>query len=171
MEKPKWKLMLISLLDHWVTSTIMAIVTIYALFSDDFKMLFFTKVVDDAFDIMTIASLGLFTIEIIVSSLVKEDYFNGFYFWLDLISTLSLVMDIGFIMDKVTGTEEFGASDAQQASQLARAGRGARVGTKAGRITRVVRLVRLIRIVKLYKNTKQALDRHDQDEISNLENV
>lgn len=168
-EKPGWHKTLAYLLDHWVTSTIMTIVTIYALFSDDVKMLFFTKSVDELFDIMTIIALILFTFEIIVSSIVKDDYTCGFYFWLDFISTLSLVMDIGFVMNKITGAEDFSASNAQQATQLAKAGRGARVGTKAGRITRVVRLVRLIRIVKLYKNTKQALDRHDQDEITNLE--
>jgi branched-subunit amino acid transport protein AzlD len=113
MEKSDTHKFLEFILDHWITSTIMTIVTIYALFSDDVKMLFFTKPVDELFDIMTIVALVLFTFEIIVSSIVKEDYTCGFYFWLDFISTLSLIMDIGFVMDKLTGAEDFSASNAQ----------------------------------------------------------
>ena len=33
-----------SLLDHWGTTTFMTIVTIYALFGDDFRLLSFEKV-------------------------------------------------------------------------------------------------------------------------------
>lgn len=104
LEKSKCISLLGYLLDHWITTTIMTIVTIYALFSDDVKMLFFSIDADTTFDILTISALVLFSLEIIISSMTKDDYFNGFYFWLDLISTLSLIMDIGFVMDAITGT-------------------------------------------------------------------
>ena len=94
--------------------------------------------------------MGLFTIEIVVHSLAQPNYFNSFFFWLDFVSTCSLIMDIGWFWDNVVGTTDT-VDTAEQASQLARAGRGARLGSKAGRIMRVVRLIRLIRIVKLYK--------------------
>jgi len=40
----------------------------------------------------------------------------GFYFWLDIIATVSLIFDIGWIWDEITGTQDFSASNAQQAS-------------------------------------------------------
>ena len=131
----------------------MACVTLYALFGDDFRLAFYTKPTDNTFYSLTTASLILFTVEIVLSCIAIESYFNSFYFWLDVISTVSLITDIGWIWDSIIGTGDYSASNAEQASSLARAGRGARIGTKAGRITRVIRLVRLIRIVKLYKST------------------
>jgi hypothetical protein len=47
-----------------------------------------------------------FLIEVIMSSLAKDDYFLGFYFWLDLIATISLITDIGWIWDKILGTDD-----------------------------------------------------------------
>ena len=49
----------------------------------------------------------LFFIEIVLSSIAKEDYFNSFYFWLDLISTVSLITDIGWIWDEIIGTTDY----------------------------------------------------------------
>ena len=43
--------------------------------------------------------MGLFAIELFLSSLVKPDYFPWFYFWLDLMATASMIFDIGWIWD------------------------------------------------------------------------
>lgn len=102
-----------------------------------------------------------FLIELILSSIAKEGYFLGFYFWLDLVATLSLITDIGWIWNEIIGNEDVSASNAEQASQLARAGRGARLGTRAGRVARIIRLIRLIRIVKLYKNANTAFGKKE----------
>jgi hypothetical protein len=96
-----------------------------------------------------------------LASFAQKDYFLGFYFWLDFIATVSLITDIGWIYNEITGGGDINASNASQASSLARAGRGARVGTRAGRI---VRLVRLIRIVKLYKHAHKALEHTPVDD-------
>jgi hypothetical protein len=133
----------------------MAFVTVYALFGDDIRLAFFTKGADNYFFTLTSFSMVLFLLEIILSSIAIDGYFNSFYFWLDAISTVSLITDIGWVWDEIIGTSDYSAANAEQASGLARAGRGARIGTKAGRITRVIRLVRLIRIVKLYKRTEK----------------
>ena len=105
-----------------------------------------------------------FFIELILSSIAKENYFLGFYFWLDFVASVSLITDIGWIWNKIIGTEDVSASNAEQASTLARAGRGARLGTRAGRVARIIRLIRLIRIVKLYKNANIALSKSHEDD-------
>ena len=73
----------------------------------------------------------------------------GFYFWLDLLSTISLIPDIGWIWGPLVGEET--TAGAQTAAL--KGAKGARAGTKAGRAVRIVRLVRMVRIVKLYKMT------------------
>jgi hypothetical protein len=132
----------------------MTLVTLYALLGDDIKMLTTEKSADNYFTIMTSLALVLFTFELIIQSIGKDDYLNTFFFWLDLVSTVSLITDIEPIWSRVLGDhQETNVEKAEQedAAALARASRGARIGTKAGRIARVVRLIRLIRIVKLYK--------------------
>ena len=96
--------------------------------------------------------LIFFSVEVIVASIFTDNYIFVFYFWLDLIATLSILMDINWLFQKFTKNSDFSVSNAQQASSLARSGRAARIGTRAARIARVVRLVRLVRIVKLYKS-------------------
>ena len=121
-------------------------------------MLGFSKTADDTFNGLTTAAFFFFTLEILLACISKDDYFLGFYFWLDIVSTVSLITDIGWIMNAMMGnTSDGGASNAQSAAKLAKAGRGTRIGTKAGRVARVIRLIRLVRIVKLYKTANNAL--------------
>jgi hypothetical protein len=136
----------------------MTIVTLYALFGDDIRALAFTKEADNCFFGLTTAAMVLFGLEIIVASIAKEDYFLGFYFWLDTVSTVSLIFDIGWFWDAILGSSGT-VTNAQSAAKIAKSGRGARIGTRASRIARIVRLIRLIRIVKLYKNANAALEK------------
>lgn len=141
----------------------MTILTIYALFGEDVRLCAFPKTVDDYFFSFTAISFVFFAVEIILMSIAREGYFLGFFFWLDVISTISLITDIGWVWDEIVGTKDEGAQDAQQASKLARSSRGAKIGSRAGRIARVIRLVRLIRIVKLYKNANYVLENDKKD--------
>lgn len=79
----------------------MMLVTLFALIGDDFRILTIEdKANDKWFWIANIFSLLFFSIELILSSLVnKNGYFLGFFFWLDLISTLSILMDIGYFTE------------------------------------------------------------------------
>lgn len=153
--EPKWKIRMLGWLEHWSFTTWMTILTIYALFGDDIRVSGFNKQADTTFYSLTVVCLFFFTIEIIFSSLCKKNYWLGFFFWLDLISTISLITDIGWVWDQITGGSSAGNS-ATQATQIARAGRASRAGTRAARIIRIIRVIRLIRIVKLYKIAKEA---------------
>lgn len=77
----------------------MAIVTLYALFGDDIRLTFMTKDSDDAFYSLSTFALSFFLFEVLLSSFAIPKYFNSFYFWLDIISTLSLIFDIGWLWD------------------------------------------------------------------------
>ena len=77
--------------------------TIYALFGDDMRLYFFMKSSDTTFMTLNIITLLLFTFEIILSSIGVQGYFGNFFFWLDLISTVSLITDIKPLWDLITG--------------------------------------------------------------------
>lgn len=123
----------------------MVIITIWALFGDDIRSLTTTSDADPIFSYITLGLIFFFSLELVLSSMVKEGYFLGFYFWLDLIATGSLLFDVIWVVEVVFGSDSTEAGDQ---AQLARAGRTTRAGTRAGRI---VRLVRLVQLVKLYK--------------------
>lgn len=95
-----------------------------------------------------------FAIEVILSCIGYEDpkYLGSFFFYLDVVSTASLLADIEPIIDAITGPGDEDDAGSGNVGTIARASRGAKLGSKAGRLTRVIRIIRLIRIVKLYKS-------------------
>lgn len=139
-------------------SSVMGVLTVYALFGDDLRLMLFSKDVDDFFYSISLIALLAFVLEFSLNCYSKKDYVFGFYFMLDFVSTLSLVPDIGWIWDEISE----GGDEASQAATL-KAGRASRAGTKAGRIVRIVRLVRMVRIVKLYKMKNKNDEEHEQE--------
>jgi len=81
----------------------MMIVTFYSLFCDDIRLLLFEKSADHTFMILTSIAMALFFVELILSSIGTEGYLFSFYYWLDLISTLSLITDIEPLWDLIVG--------------------------------------------------------------------
>ena len=80
--------------------------TIYALVGDDMRLLFAHQSNDVTFSNITIVVMALFTVELGLSSFAHEEYFGSFFFWLDLISTVSLLTDIEQFMDMFQGKSE-----------------------------------------------------------------
>jgi hypothetical protein len=146
-----WKDKIAIGIEHWSVVTFMSAITIYSLFFDDLRMIVFELEQDNIFYGITALCLFAFSLEIVLASISKYDeYFNSFFFWLDVVSTVSLIQDIGWIMDLLLG----GSSSGDQAS-LAKSARAGRIT----RIIRIIRLIRLIRIVKLYKQARLAQKR------------
>ena len=80
-----------------VITIIMMIVTIFALIGDDFRVWFFNKNADPYFFAGLCFSLVAFTVEIMVNSCVVDDFKWSFFFWLDIIATTSIILDIEWI--------------------------------------------------------------------------
>ena len=103
-------------MNHWIVTLIMTLVTLYALFGDDISLVFFTKSADETFNYITTFALVLFVVEITLNSLCQDGYFNSFYFWLDVVSTVSLITDISWIWDQIVPqAEDYSADDAESA--------------------------------------------------------
>jgi len=117
----------------------MIIVVIYALFGEDVRYMLLPVEVDTTWWGMSSAATFFFSVEICLAFYSKKEYWCSFFFWLDTLSTLSLLFDIGWFINSLTSLAGGnGVSGAQKATKLAR-------------IVRIVWLIWLVWIVKLYK--------------------
>jgi hypothetical protein len=138
----------VAFLDSWQWGIFMAIITLYTLFFDDIRVIACPPPWDPFFYFLTCSFLVIFSAEIIIACYVKPGYIFSFFFWLDILATLSMLFDIGWLMDSLNVLFTGGGGDsASKAAKVASTSRAARVT----RIVRLVRLIRLVRIVKLYK--------------------
>jgi hypothetical protein len=108
-------------LDSIPVTIVMTLWTLYTLFADDIKMMATSRSADDVFSSFTIAAMVFFTTEIVLSCIAKPDYLFGFYFFLDVISTATMIMDVHWIWEPIlTGGYSDAAAQAQKVSQMAR---------------------------------------------------
>jgi hypothetical protein len=148
------------ILENNITQGILTFLTIYILFADDIKMITTTQDSDPIFSCICISIMFIFFIEFLISSFVVDQYVLGFYFWLDLISIISMVLDIHWFYEFLINSVSDGSSNAKSIAAIAKAGRGAKIGTRAVRILRILRIIRLVRITKLYKASEKILEKN-----------
>ena len=103
-KRPVWQVKLDKFLENYVVVGIMSTITIYTLFFDDIRSISLSVYDDDICYGITCFCMAAFIIEIFLASISKENYFMTFFFWLDVISTLSMIPDIGWIWDAMIGT-------------------------------------------------------------------
>lgn len=137
-----------AVLEHWAFTIFTTVLAVYSMISDDVRQLACSKETDQVVWMMTVVVMAVFTAELVASSLVKPDYFLGFFFWLDIISILSMLLDVGWVSNLIFPTGRVGGLTN---ASLVRAARASQIGARAGRIVRILRIVRLIRIIKIYK--------------------
>jgi len=78
-------------------------VTVYSLFFDDIRVVAFEAKSDNVFFGLTSACFCIFGFEILFGSICRDEYFLTFFFWLDIVSTCSMVTDVGWIWELVIG--------------------------------------------------------------------
>lgn len=75
------------------------------MFADDIRVLGFEKAQDIYFDYIQLTIMGIFFLEIFFSSLSMEGYVLSFFFWLDVLSSVSILMDVGLFTNAVFGID------------------------------------------------------------------
>ena len=193
---PRWKRSVLFFFEGSLGASFMTAVALWSLFGDDARLATFHKEDDVAFVVVTYACLALFTLEMCALCVAKEGYAFGFYFWLDLVATASLLLDVPDFMEKsglrspelcdfveivsgggdVLAAPDFFADDDGETVDGAflRAARASRAGTRAGRIVRVVRLARVLRLCRLWQARAAAtanVGRESATEASKPQNV
>ena len=96
-----------------------------------------------------------FLLELAGITLIERKYFLSFYFWMDFVGTLSIIMDIRWMSEPIY--EAFGVESGGQATVL-RATRAARIGGRAGRLMRLVRVVRVLKFFRISRVLKGEAD-------------
>jgi hypothetical protein len=89
------------IVDGRMVTIAMGSVTVWALFGDDIRLVATSKEADEAFYITFLISFLLFLIELIANSLVLPGYKFSFFFWLDVIATVSLFPDVPMLLNPV----------------------------------------------------------------------
>lgn len=140
----------------------MSVLTVWAVTGNDIKLWTTEKPADFYFDIVVYVMIAMFSAEIVIECSGKDDYFMGFFFFLDVVSTLSLFLDLAWclvlIMELFESIGQFlGDEDTGNDVRNVRASKSARFGAKVGRTLRVVRLLRVIKLYKVYseKNSRR----------------
>ena len=95
-------------------------------------------------------SFVLFTLEIFINSCVVNDFKYSFFWWLDIIATLSLIPDIGWIIEIIQVLMAFTPSS-ESLDAVPGVGYTSSGSNKFIKVIKSLRLIRLIRIIKLYK--------------------
>lgn len=141
---------------------LMTIVTIYSLFGDDIRIAFTSKNSDNAFFSLATVCCFLFVLEIIMMFYAKKPYRWSFYFWLDVLATISLIPDIGWLWESIVGINMSGGN--LRTKKVQNAIKASRLGTRTSKVVRFIRMFRLFRIVKLYKNAQMLKGNEDFEE-------
>ncbi|CAI2366775.1 unnamed protein product [Moneuplotes crassus] len=141
-------------IENKYTNIIFIILTFVALYLDDTRIGFTKKSADVYIDTIMLFCFFAFSIELVFTSLTKQDYVFSFFFWLDLVALFSILFDIYYLLDALEVTFRLPTD----ATNVARAGRAGRAGTRVGRLLKIVRMIRVFRVAKLYKQTKRAID-------------
>lgn len=83
---------------------------------------------------LNIITLVIFTLEVLLSVIGQIDYLYSFFFWVDSVCTLSMIIDLQPILVLLSKQWEMQLADA-------------------------IRVIRLVRILKLYKSVNNAIAR------------
>ena len=154
-------------LDSTGVSVVMSLVTIFALFGDDIRMMHASINQDIGFTAVLIIALILFAVEFTLSCIAIPEYSNwtykfgtiptlqnlligSFYFYLDIIATVSLAVEIDWDGQTETAYDLAEASGSEQ-NNTASSGWSKRLVTMA----RMVRIVRMVKFYKYYQVAKK----------------
>ena len=121
-------------------------ITIFILIEDEIKNLFTKKTADLPFSIIIIIFLVFYIIELIMYSLFIKDYFLNFYFWLDIVSIITTLLDIHWFYNSII--ESVGGGKINNLEDLMR--RNESKVMLAIKVFKIIRIIRIVRITKLY---------------------
>mmetsp|Transcript_148874 Transcript_148874/g.277512 ORF Transcript_148874/g.277512 Transcript_148874/m.277512 type:complete len:897 (-) Transcript_148874:200-2890(-) len=128
-----------------------AVVTMFALF----MALFFADLciimqlsTNMVADVTLTIVLIIFAFEFFGLALTDASYLFSFFFWMDLLGTVSMILDISFMLGKsATQAETYSGQKADENLIVVRAARATKLGARAGRLSRVMKLLRYLPFV------------------------
>jgi hypothetical protein len=145
------------------------LLTFTDLFLEDIKIVLFSPSQDRVFGIMSLLVFCVFSMEVMLNSIVTPGYFLSLFFFLDAVSSVSLLPDIPWIWLPLVGlrTGDSGVTDGGQdhdtAFELERITRVSRTEAHLLRVMRFVKLLRLGRVAKLFEVCQRKVEERSRD--------
>jgi hypothetical protein len=143
----------------------MSLVTIFALIGDDIRVFGFDKSADNYFYGCLTVSMVLFAAEIWLNTVVIDEFKYSFFFWLDIIATLSLIIDIPWFTNVIRyALVKFPPNYESVNVRPGKVLKGSQDNSSIQQVIKSLRLIRLIRIIKLYKYAMKEKSQGETDE-------
>jgi len=130
----------------WQAMTLLCVMI--ALFMSDF-MVMLQVAGNEVQDMVLTIVLIIFASEFVGLCSTDASYVYSFFFWMDMIGTLSMVADISFIAGP-DSMEVYRLSDSKGGGggvAIMRAARAARLGARAGRLSRVLKIMKFFTVL------------------------
>ena len=152
------------IIDSLIYRVLLFFFTFYVLFGDDLRHFIANKATDNIFYVITLFALIFFILDIVLLCLIYKTYRLSLLFWLDVISTLSLIFDLGWLVIQFWENEK-----TNNYARIAKGSRSALIAIKASRYIQVMRYIRLIRITSclkfksVYNKMKKAFKKENEN--------
>lgn len=149
-----------------VVSQLTGLIIMISIFGDDLRRISVPPKYDIYVDGFMTFLMFIFVIEMIANaSILKAKYMLSFDILFDLLSTMSMLMDVTYFSEDVLATWQKN----QNSSSSAAAGQ---VGGRISNIIKLVRLIRLLRLSKALSKSEAALGEKSKDDVQEeLKNV
>merc|ERR1719203_2517593 len=116
-------------------------------------MIYGNKTSQKVFQITTTGVVVLFMFEIALQSLGKKSYFLGAYFWLDLISLISLIPET-YLFQVALSDQNMAAGRSTRLTRIIRVASRSSKAARLNRLSRIVRVAALMpRIQRFFGNS------------------
>lgn len=101
---------------------------------------------DPVLFIILIIIFAIFCLETAILSYCSDGYPLSFFFWMDTLGTLSIILDIGWIADTFMPT-----NGTTSKGSLLRAARAAKLGARYGRLMRLTKFLKFFKFLPCFK--------------------
>merc|ERR1719313_596459 len=90
----------------------------------------------------------IFLAEFLGLAATDASYMFSFFFWMDLLGTVSMIFDISYLLgNDAESSEKYTGQQGQENLIVVRAARATKLGARAGRLSRVMKLLRFLPFV------------------------
>ena len=78
-----------------------SLIALYNILGENIKLAFFDQLYDQIFLDLSLLCISFCIIDLVLNYFSHKKYFCSFFFWLDIISTISQIMDLDFISNSI----------------------------------------------------------------------
>lgn len=136
---------------RFLRGKIFTIITMFALFA----ALFFADLcivgqvsTNTLPDLVLTVVFIIFALEFVGLAATDPSYILSFFFWMDLLGTVSMIFDISFLVGtSAEESEKYSGQRGEENLIVVRAARATKLGARAGRLSRVMKLLRFLPFV------------------------